>query len=203
LKRTVFSYLGLFSIVGIIIALDQWTKWLVRTYLPYTGTWVPQGMEWLLPYARIVHWNNSGAAFGLFQNGSLVFGILAVIVILVIIYFYPQTDPKDWPLRVAMGMQMAGAGGNLIDRIIFDGKVTDFISVGNFPVWNVADSSIVVGVAVLVVGAWWRERAEKASKLLLSVSSNQSSVSGDQPPVDSEQSSVGRDQSGESDLKVS
>ena len=193
MKRIVLSYLGLFSVAGIIIALDQWTKWLVRTYLPYTATWVPKGMEWLLPYARIVHWNNSGAAFGIFQNGSLVFGTLAVIVVLVIIYFYPKTDPGDWPMRLAMAMQLAGAGGNLIDRILFNGKVTDFISVGNFPVWNVADSSIVVSVAVLIVGEWWREKASK-----------QSSVSGEQSPVDSsEQSSVGSDQSGESDSKVS
>lgn len=161
MKRTVLSYLGLFSLSGVVIALDQWTKWLVRTNLPYTGTWVPQGMEWLMPYARIVHWNNSGAAFGIFQNGSLVFGVLAFIVILVIIYFYPKTDPTDWTLRVAMALQMAGAAGNLIDRLTLEGKVTDFISVGNFPVWNVADSSIVVGVAVLVLGVWWKERHDR------------------------------------------
>lgn len=176
MKRTVLSYLGLFSIAGVVIALDQWTKWLVRTRLPYASTWLPEGLEWLMPYARIVHWTNTGAAFGMFQNGSLVFGILAVIVILVIAYFYPKTDPSDWTLRVAMALQLAGAAGNLVDRILFNGKVTDFISVGNFPVWNVADSSIVVGVAVLVVGAWWRER------------SNPPSVISEQPSVSSEQS---------------
>ena len=67
---------------------------------------------------------------------------------------------KDWPLRVAMGMQLGGALGNLTDRLRF-GAVTDFISVGKFPVFNVADSSISVGVAVLIVGVWISERKAK------------------------------------------
>lgn len=154
------DYFVLFGIGGVIVTLDQWTKWLVRTNLPFQGTWLPQGWEWLSPYARIVHWENRGAAFGMFQNASLVFTVLAFLVIAAILYYFPHVGVEDWPLRVAMGMQLGGAAGNLIDRLTLQGGVTDFISVGTFPVFNIADSSISVGVAVLILGVWWKERQE-------------------------------------------
>lgn len=150
----------LLGVAGLSVALDQWTKWLVRENIPFGGTWLPEGWDWLSPYARVVHWQNSGAAFGIFQNGNAVFSVLATIVIIVIFYYYPQVDPADWSLRIAMGMQMAGAAGNLIDRLMHQ-EVTDFISVWTFAVFNVADASITVGVAVLLLGVWLRERAER------------------------------------------
>jgi signal peptidase II len=160
LKVHLFDYLFLFSIGAVIIGLDQWTKALVRANIPLGGDWVPSGMAWLMPYVRVRHWYNSGAAFGIFQNGNLIFTILAIIVILLILYYYPRTDRNDWWLRIAMAMQFAGAAGNLIDRLIF-AHVTDFISVGNFAIFNLADASISTGVAVLLVGVWLKERQEK------------------------------------------
>jgi signal peptidase II len=154
------DYAVLFLTGGALIALDQWTKALVRANVPLGGDWLPAWLAWLLPYARIRYWYNSGAAFGFFQSGNLIFEILAIIVGGVIIYYFPRVAHKDWWLRLAMGMQFAGAVGNLIDRLIF-AHVTDFISVGNFAVFNVADASISVGVAVLVLGAWITERAAK------------------------------------------
>jgi signal peptidase II len=154
------DYLVLLDIAGVVVALDQWTKWLVRKNLPFEGTWLPEWLGWLSPYARIVHWYNSGAAFGMFQNGNLIFTVLAFIVIGAIIYYYPRVEQEDWTLKLAMGLQLAGASGNLIDRLIM-GKVTDFISIGTFPVFNVADSSISIGVAVLLLGVWIKERSDK------------------------------------------
>lgn len=160
LKDHRFDYLVLFIIGGFIIGIDQWTKALVRARIPLGTDWLPEGLMWLEPYARIRHWYNSGAAFGIFQNGNLVFTILAIIVILLILYYFPRTERNDWWLRVAMAMQFAGAAGNLIDRLAF-AHVTDFISVGSFAVFNLADASISVGVAVLLLGVWLKERAEK------------------------------------------
>lgn len=154
------DYLVLFLIAGAIVALDQWSKVWVRAHVPLAGDWLPTWLAWLEPYARIRYWYNSGAAFGFFQNGNTIFSTLAIIVDGVILYYLPRTSRQDWWLRLAMGMQFAGATGNLIDRIIFH-HVTDFISVGNFAVFNVADSSISVGVAILIVGIWLKERAEK------------------------------------------
>ncbi len=160
IKIHLFDYLFLFSIGGLLIGLDQWTKALVRSDIPLGSDWLPAGFGWLMPYIRIRHWYNSGAAFGIFQNGNLIFTILAIIVILLIFYYYPRTERSDWWLRVAMAMQFAGAAGNLIDRLRFE-HVTDFISVGNFAIFNLADASISTGVAVLLVGVWLKERQEK------------------------------------------
>ncbi|MCG2787191.1 MAG: signal peptidase II [Anaerolineae bacterium] len=159
--KLVRDYTGLLVFVSTVIGLDQWTKWLVRENIPFMGVWLPEGLEWLAPYARIVHWYNTGAAFGMFQGYGWIFAILAFVVSGMIIFYYPRTDPTDWWLRLAMGMQMAGALGNVIDRLTLDWKVTDFISVGTFPVFNIADASISVGVVILLVGVWWKESREK------------------------------------------
>ena len=63
-----------------------------------------------------------------------------------------------------MSMQMGGAIGNLMDRLTI-GHVTDFISVGKFPVFNIADASISVGCVVLLLGVWWQERVAKKEKM--------------------------------------
>ncbi len=154
----------LVGLAGIIIALDQWTKWLVRRDIPFQGAWLPDWLQWLAPYARIVNWSNSGAAFGTFQNGNAVFTVLAIIVILAIIYYYPRVEADDWTLRLAMGLQLGGAAGNLIDRLLMQ-RVTDFIAVGTFPVFNMADASISIGVVVLILGVWLKERSEKKAQV--------------------------------------
>ncbi len=154
------GYAALLGVAGAIVAVDQWTKWLVRTNLPFEATWLPDWLRWLSPYARIVHWNNSGAAFGSFQNGNSVFTLLAILVIAAILYYLPKVDPRDWTLRLAMALQLGGAAGNLIDRLRMS-RVTDFISIGTFPVFNVADSAISIGVVILLLGVWQRERSAK------------------------------------------
>ena len=164
MKKVFQNYWGIFTIAGVIIVLDQWTKWLVRTNIAAGQSWLPDSLLWLSPYARIVHWYNRGAAFGIFQEGSMVFTVLAFIVSAAIIYYYPQVSSQDWPLRLAMSMQLGGAIGNLIDRLTI-GHVTDFISIGTFPVFNIADSSISVGCVVLLLGVWWQERNAKKEKM--------------------------------------
>lgn len=164
MNRTWRDYALLVGLAGIVIAVDQWTKWLVRTHLPFQGAWLPDWLQWLAPYARIVNWSNSGAAFGTFQNGNSVFTVLAIIVIVAIIYYYPRVEANDWTLRVAMGLQLGGAAGNLIDRLLMK-RVTDFIAVGTFPVFNMADASISVGVVVLILGVWLKERSEKKAQV--------------------------------------
>jgi len=155
LKRSTW----LFIVALLIVVLDQLTKWLVVTNIPYGGSWSP--WEWLSPYARIVHWSNTGVAFGMLQGMNPVFIGLAILVSGAIIYYYQQIDKKDWLIRLALMMELGGAIGNLIDRIQY-GHVIDFISIGRFPVFNVADSCITVGVVVLLIGVWVQEKREKA-----------------------------------------
>jgi len=158
LKKYLKDYLWLALLAGLIIGLDQWTKYLVRANLSINETWSP--WEWLAPYARIVHWKNTGAAFGMLQQFGGVFTVLSLLVSLAIIYFYPRVPRSDWPLRLALGMQMSGAMGNLIDRLAH-GYVIDFVSLGTFPVFNVADASISMGVVALLLGVWIKDRHQQ------------------------------------------
>ena len=152
------DYLVLLGLAGLVIGLDQWTKYLVRSRLAVGEPWSP--WEWLSPFARIVHWNNTGAAFGIFQSGGMVFTVVAIVVAAAILYYYPRVPSGQVPLRVALGLQFGGAVGNLIDRLA-QGTVTDFISIGSFPVFNIADASISCGVAILVGAMWIEERRRK------------------------------------------
>ena len=160
IKKYWSDYTVTFLIAGAIIGFDQWMKTWVRANIPLGGDWLPGGLAWLMPYARIRYWYNSGAAFGFFQNGNTIFMILATLVAGAILYYLPRTSRKDWWLRLALALQFAGALGNLVDRFQF-GHVTDFISVGNFAIFNVADASISVGVAILILGVWITERNDK------------------------------------------
>jgi signal peptidase II len=89
--------------------------------------------------------------------------VLAFIVIGTIIYYYPQVEKEGLFLKLALGLQLGGAVGNLIDRLL-NNEVTDFISVGTFPVFNIADASISIGVVILLIGVWIQERKDKAKK---------------------------------------
>lgn len=162
MKRYLKQYLFLLILAGTIIALDQWTKSLVRANLELGEMWSP--WEWLAPYMRIVHWKNTGVAFGLFQNMGQYLKYLPIVVAAAIIYYFPRVPDEDGSLRLAMSMQLAGALGNWIDRMTI-GYVVDFISVGGFPVFNVADSSITIGVAVLMLGMYLQERKERKRAL--------------------------------------
>jgi signal peptidase II len=160
IKSYWFDYLVLLVVAFIIVTSDQLAKVWVRANVPLGGDWLPSQLAWLMPFARIRFWYNSGAAFGIFANGNYLFMVLAIIVAGAILYYFPRVSRKDWWLRLALMLQFSGAVGNLTDRIQF-GHVTDFISVGNFAIFNIADASISVGVAVLILGVWISDMAEK------------------------------------------
>ena len=157
------SYAALFVISGSILFLDQLSKDWVRANMAMYEAITP--IEWLAPYIRILHAENTGAAFGIFKQAGGIFTILAVVVSLVIAYYYPRIPNRDWPFKLALALQLGGAIGNLYDRLLF-GAVTDFIAVGNFPIFNVADSSVTVGVAILILTIWITERRDKAAMKL-------------------------------------
>ena len=156
-------YSSILLIAIVIVVLDQLTKIWVRMNIPEGASWLPDSWKWLSPYARFVNWYNTGAAFGMFKDASMVFTVLAFIVIAAILFYYPKVESDDWSLRLALSMQLGGAVGNLIDRLTI-GHVTDFISVGTFPVFNIADASISMGAAVLFLGVWLHERAEQKER---------------------------------------
>lgn len=147
------------------MVLDQISKYFVVTRLPPGQSW--EVTPWLAPVFQITHVTNTGAAFGLFRGLGNVFIAISAIVVVAIILYYRQVPDGQWMMRVALGLQLGGAiGNNLIDRLR-QGFVVDFIDLNfwplqDWPVFNLADSSIVVGVvllALLMIGEERRERA--------------------------------------------
>ena len=162
MKKFLRTYSLLIIVAIVIISLDQYTKNIIReNFELWTDVWAP--WDWMLPYARIVHVPNTGVAFGMFQGSGNIFSIVNLIVVLIIIFYYPRVPESDWSLRLAMSLQLSGAIGNVIDRFTV-GHVTDFISVGTFPVFNIADASITCGVIVLIIGVWIAEVDERKKK---------------------------------------
>ena len=153
------DYLRLVEISGFVVALDQWSKYLLRLRLAPGETWSP--WDWLAPYARLVHSDNTGAAFGIFQDGAVFFTVVAILVSAAIIYYFPRVPAEQRSLRIALALQLGGAVGNLIDRLLQAGRVTDLISLGSFPVFNLADASISIGVAILL-GSMLLQRRERS-----------------------------------------
>lgn len=151
----------LIGLATLIVFLDQLTKMVVRQNLAIGETWMP--LKWLAPYVRIVHWQNTGAAFGIFQNSNLIFIILAILVSIAIVIYFQTVPRKEVLSRIALSMQFGGALGNLVDRFK-QGHVTDYFSVGTFPVFNVADACVTVGVALLVLSILLQERKEMRLK---------------------------------------
>lgn len=167
MKKYLQDYAFLALVAGVIIAIDQISKAYIRANFAFGEMWIP--FAWF-PYFRIVHWYNTGAAFGMLQGFGQVFKYLAGVIAIAIIYYFPRVPRNEHILRIALGLQLAGALGNLIDRIL-QGHVTDFISVGNFPVFNVADSSITVGVSILVLAILIQEQREKKAAALTAAES--------------------------------
>jgi signal peptidase II len=128
-----------------VIALDRWTKQLATEYLFDSGQ---RSIPVLGEYIRLTYVENRGAAFGLLQNQTAFFILVGVIVISVIVASYRYIPEPSWLLNLCLGLQMGGAIGNLIDRI-HAGYVVDFIDLTFWPVFNIADSAICIGVAGL------------------------------------------------------
>lgn len=129
-----------------VVGLDRWTKILATEYLTSGG---PRSVPLVGDLLRLTYVENRGAAFGLLQNQTLFFVVVGVVVIGVIAASYHQMGRPSLLLSLCLGLQMGGAIGNLIDRVR-DGYVVDFLELPYWPVFNVADSAICVGVAGLI-----------------------------------------------------
>jgi len=133
-----------FLVAAAIIAADQFTKWLVRSNLALYESW-PSGDG----FVRIIHVVNSGAAFGILQGETPFLIVTSLLGLAAIALYYVYPPMEHGVIRLALGMQLGGAVGNLIDRVRM-GEVTDFIDVGRFPTFNVADASITVSIIVVL-----------------------------------------------------
>jgi signal peptidase II len=151
----VFYYL----IAIFIILLDQVTKWLIVSKM-FLGESIPI-IENVL---YITSHRNRGAAWGILQGQMWLFYVITTIVIIGIIYYIQKFAKGKWLLGIALGFMLGGAIGNFIDRLIRK-EVVDFIHTYifsyNFPVFNIADSALVIGVVLLMIQMLLDERESK------------------------------------------
>jgi len=161
------STIILLVIAALTLVTDQFTKYLAITRLAPIGMWAP--VPSLAHIFTFTYTTNTGVAFGLFKDLGPIFAGVAVAVIAAIVVYQRQVPDGAWLVRVALGLQLGGAAGNLIDRLRFDYAVVDFIHLHyytpqlrlDWPVSNVADISIVVGV-ILLAFTMLREGKEPA-----------------------------------------
>jgi signal peptidase II len=143
----------LLILLATIVPLDQFTKYLVATQVPRGGYVAP--IAALDGFFRITHSRNPGAVLGIAQNTNVyVFVVLTIVALSLIVSFFRRIDPADRLSAVSLGLIVSGAVGNLLDRVT-RGEVIDFLQfnlgIFIFPDFNVADSSIVIGVALLLL----------------------------------------------------
>ncbi|MFC1992345.1 signal peptidase II [Chloroflexota bacterium] len=143
----------------LVAAADQLSKTWIRSNLAL-GQSLPE-----TGFPRLIHAQNTGSAFGLFQGQSsalIIVAIIGIALILILAFIVYRRSPLlDSRLgRLALSLILGGAVGNLTDRLRF-GSVTDFIDVGFWPVFNVADSAVTVGVIIFAYSLLLLARAEK------------------------------------------
>ena len=128
-----------------VLLVDQGTKAVVRM-LMYQGESIP-----VLPSVfHLTYIMNPGAAFGILPNQNVLFITTAVLLITGVLAGYRKLSPGRKILRIGLALVLGGALGNLLDRLRF-GKVVDFLDFRIWPVFNLADTAIFIGVCLL---AW-------------------------------------------------
>ena len=144
------------GVAAVVIVLDQAVKAVIVSDLT-----IGEHVE-VLPVLSIVSVRNRGIAFGLLDNGSegLVIAV-TVVALAILVFFFARSAAGVWGW-FGVGLVVGGALGNLIDRVR-DGSVVDFIKFDLWPAFNLADSAITVGIAVLLLGYLERERTQSAA----------------------------------------
>jgi len=138
MKRLTF-----FLVALLVVALDQVSKFFISANMTLGESIPEEG------FFRITYGTNEGGVFGLFANQAFLITLTAIVGVAAILVYsrYPQANRVL--VRIALGLLLGGAVGNLIDRIRL-GEVVDFIDVGAWPVFNLADSAVVVGVILII-----------------------------------------------------
>lgn len=140
------SRLAMFlGVAAIVFVVDQASKALIRRSLEIGETW-PASWEVI----RLTHVQNTGAAFGMLQGQAPYLAFLSVFLMLALVAFLATLPSHTRWYPLALSGILGGAVGNFSDRVRM-GHVTDFIDPMRYPAFNLADSAIVIGVALVIV----------------------------------------------------
>ena len=142
----------LIQLAVLVFFLDQFSKYLVREFLLLYQSFPAEG------FFRITHTFNTGSIFGIFQGQNTAFILVSFVGVAVLLLLYHSQRFPTGLLRLSLGLQLGGAFGNLLDRVRL-GHVTDWVDVGPWPVFNVADACIVTGLVLL---AWMFIMSERS-----------------------------------------
>ncbi len=165
MKQKLFRMTVFFAVAAVLTALDQWTKRLAVTHLMGKDPFVIWEGVFELLYSE-----NRGAAFGILQGRQGFFLLVAALVFAVSLYVFwkaPTGTKRFFPLELCLTVILAGAAGNLIDRVS-QGYVVDFLyfKLIDFPIFNVADCYVTIATAVLFVLCLFYYKEEELDALM-------------------------------------
>lgn len=144
-------------LIALLVAADQISKYLVAANL------AGRNIEMIHNFFYITYAENTGMAWSLLSGQQALFCLAAAAAIGVMIWYMIYKDPGKWT-RVALAFMIAGAAGNLIDRLLL-GHVRDFLHFYifsyDFPIFNIADSALTIGVILLIIGSFLEEKAHE------------------------------------------
>jgi len=133
----------LLGVVLTVLVIDQLSKFVVRSTMTELQS-IP-----LIPHVfHLTYVENPGAAFSMLAHHTSFFIVVTAIAVMISVYFYFKVNSQRYLLRIGIALQLGGSLGNLIDRVRI-GRVVDFFDFRIWPVFNIADSAIVVGVALI------------------------------------------------------
>jgi signal peptidase II len=152
----------------IVLVLDQVSKAIVLKFLGYSEERV------IIPgFFKFVYWGNTGAAWSVFRGNNEMLAIVALVALLILFLTRHHFDSRTWLGQLAFGFIIGGITGNLVDRM-FHKHVIDFLYFylqqrgGNeigFPAFNLADSAICTGVALVFIVTWKSEHAADSAEI--------------------------------------
>ncbi|MBP3891721.1 MAG: signal peptidase II [Solobacterium sp.] len=149
------------GIIGIVILLDQISKYIVQQNAAAIGQ-----MEIIPNFLYLRYIKNTGAAWSMLSNHTMLLTLISVVEIGILVYFLLDVRKKKQTLyRIALSLMIGGAIGNLIDRVSFQ-YVRDFIDTYifgyDFPVFNIADSALCIGAFLLIVILLFEKKESEA-----------------------------------------
>jgi signal peptidase II len=156
------QWAGLAAVVAVAVAGDQLTKHVVASRLGLDES------SHVLGPLSIHRVDNSGIAFGLFTSATSVVIALTVIAVLWMLVYFARSGARHPVIPAGLGLLIGGSVSNLVDRVRL-GYVTDFVDVSRWPAFNLADSFIVIGVAILLAAMLGADRRPKEVRRHLDV----------------------------------
>jgi signal peptidase II len=154
-----FHWLALVSVALAALVADQLTKQVVIAQLEFG-----ESVDVVGPFA-IHHVRNSGIAFGLFSTWASAVTLLTALAVAWMVAYFARSGARHPVLPVALGLLIGGSSGNLVDRLRL-GHVTDFLDLRYWPAFNLADTFIVAGVAILLLAIVSTERQPRLARRL-------------------------------------